>query len=81
MNRVKEYVEMIAKFDKDGNMTPMRVMLRDGTIYDIDKVLSVRRNSEMSGNGKGLCYAVCIGNAKTMLYYEEPAWYVERKHI
>ena len=35
----KVYVEVIARFDTDGNITPLSVKWEDGTVYEIDKVI------------------------------------------
>lgn len=39
----KVYVEVTARFDTDGNITPLSVKWEDGTVYEIDKVIDKRR--------------------------------------
>ena len=35
----KVYIEVTARFDVDGNITPLSVTWEDGTVYTIDKVV------------------------------------------
>ncbi len=39
----KVYVEVTAKFDTEGNITPLAVTWEDGTVYEIDKIVDKRR--------------------------------------
>ena len=79
MNKSKVYVEVIAKFDREGNIEPITVKWEDNTIYQIDRVLDVRRGASLKAGGSGMRYVVRIGNSRTVLYHEDPAWFVERK--
>jgi len=79
MSPAKVYVNVLAKFDRDGNITPLIVEWEDGRQYEIDNILDVRRNTLQCGNEKWVRYMVLIGKNRTVLYYEDPAWFVERK--
>ena len=79
MVRAKVYVEVCVMFDRDGNMTPVSVTWENGTIYRVDKVIDVRRDMKNSNGRDSMRYSVIIGNNKTELFYEDPAWFVERK--
>ena len=35
----KVYVEVTARFDVDGKITPLSLTWEDGTVFEIDKVL------------------------------------------
>lgn len=43
MESSKVYVEVVARFDKDGVMMPMAFVWEDGRKYEIDKVKSKER--------------------------------------
>lgn len=79
MIRAKEYVEVCVMFDRDGNMTPISVTWENGRVYSIDKVVDARRCDGGYNRRDAMRYIVSIGNSKTELFYEDPAWYVERK--
>lgn len=42
MESSKVYVEVVARFDKDGVMMPMAFVWEDGRKYEIDRVKSKR---------------------------------------
>ncbi len=75
----KVYVEVIAKFDTDGNITPLSVKWEDGTVYEIDKVIDKRRAASLKAGGIGMRYTCRILNQQSYLFYEEPRWFVEAK--
>ena len=79
MGDQKVYVEVLARFDREGNMRPLSIRWEDGHIYEIDRVLDVRRGASLKAGGTGMRYTVRIGRSRTMLYFEDPAWFVQRK--
>ena len=75
----KVYVEVTAKFDTEGNITPLSVTWEDGTVYEIDRILDKRRAASLKAGGIGMRYTCLIPGRQSYLYYEEPRWFVERK--
>ena len=75
----KVYVEVTARFDVDGNITPLSVTWEDGTVYEIDKVLDQRRAASLKVGGIGMRYTCRILGQESFLFYEEPRWFVEAK--
>ena len=75
----KVYVEVTAKFDTEGNITPLSVTWEDGTVYEIDRILDKRRAASLKAGGIGMRYTCLISGRQSYLYYEEPRWFVERK--
>lgn len=75
----KVYVEVIARFDTEGNITPLSVKWEDGTVYEIDKVIDKRRAASLKAGGIGMRYTCRILNQQSYLFYEEPRWFVEAK--
>lgn len=75
----KVYVEVTARFDVEGNITPLSVTWEDGTFYEIDKVLDKRRAASLKAVGIGMRYTCRILNQESYLFYEEPRWFVEAK--
>lgn len=71
----KVYVEVTAKFDTEGNITPLAVTWKDGTVYEIDK----RRAASLKAGGIGVRYTCRIRNQEYYLFYEESRWFVEAK--
>ena len=70
-------VEVIAKFDTAGGITPLMIVWEDGRKLPIDRVTDVRRAASLKAGGVGLRYTVVIYGKQRYLYYEEPLWFVE----
>ena len=75
----KVYVEVTAKFDTEGNITPLSVTWEDGMVYEIDRILARRRAASLKAGGIGMRYTCRILGQRSYLYYEEPRWFVEGK--
>ncbi|HHT94225.1 MAG TPA: hypothetical protein PLI11_05340 [Clostridia bacterium] len=74
----KVFVEVIAKFDPDGVVTPLAIIWEDGRRFEIDRVLDMRRAASLKAGGIGIRYTCRIRNKETYLYYEGPNWFVEQ---
>ena len=75
----KVFVEITARFDTEGKRTRLSLLWEDGTAYEIDRVLDVRRAASLKAGGMGIRYTVRINGKQSYLFYEEPRWFVEAK--
>ena len=75
----KVYVEVTAKFDTEGNITPLSVTWEDGMVYEIDRILDRSRAASLKAGGIGMRYTCRISGRQSYLYYEDPRWFVEGK--
>lgn len=75
----KVYVEVTVKIDTEGEITPISVTWEDGTIYEIDRILDIKRAASTKAGGIGIRYTCRILNQESYLYYENPKWFVEGK--
>lgn len=73
----KVFVEVIAKFTKDGRKIPLTVTWEDGRRYDIDIVMDVSRAASLKAGGQGMRYRCRIKGRETCLWLEEDKWFVE----
>jgi len=78
-SRRKHYVQVLARIDEDGCVTPLSVTWDDGRTFEIDRVLDARQAASLKVGGTGMRYLVRIGQATTYLFYEDPRWFVEEK--
>ena len=78
-SRRKHYVEVLARIDEEGAVTPVSVTWDDGRTFEIDRVLDVRQAASLKVGGTGMRYLVRIGQTTTYLFYENPRWFVEEK--
>lgn len=70
-------MEIAARFDTEGNITPLSLRWEDGTVYEIDRVTGLRRAASLKAGGMGMRYTVLINGKQRYLFYEEPRWFVE----
>ena len=47
----KVLVEVTTKFDTESRITPLSLFWEDGTIYEIDRVIDVRRVASLKSSG------------------------------
>ncbi len=76
-NPHKLFVQVIAKYDTAGNITPLSIIWEDGKVFEIDKVLDSRKAASLKAGGIGIRYTVRIRSKDVYLYYEDPQWYLE----
>lgn len=73
----KVYVKVNAEFDTRGFIQPVTMTWEDGTVFEIDRVLEVKRAASMKAGGIGTRYTVRILGQERYLWFENPAWFVE----
>ena len=74
---------MLVRYKKDGTMMPAVLKWEDGQMYEIDRVLDVRRAASEAGS-MGVRYTVRIMGQNRRIFYEDtysdtgkPRWFVE----
>ncbi len=75
----KTYVEVTAAFSPEGTVIPLSIKWQDGTIYEVDRVLDIRRAAALKAGGCGLRYTCRIRGQQTYLFLDEDRWFVEAR--
>lgn len=75
----KKYIDVIAKFDMDGNIKPLAVVWEDGKLYEIDRVLDMRPAVSLKAGGAGIRYLCRIQGHERYVWLEENKWFIEAK--
>ena len=85
MQPQRVYVELRVSFSADGKMTPIQIKWKNGSIYEIDKIIDVRRAASDAGS-MGLRYTVKIMGQVRNLFFEDAysetgraRWFVESR--
>lgn len=73
---MKEYAEVTARFDTDGNITPLVVRTQEGKFY-VDRVYDVRPAASLKSGGAGIRYKCSINGVMSYLFLEETKWFIE----
>jgi len=74
------YVEMILRRTALGEAVPLRMIWENGSEYEIDRVLEVRKAAAQQVGGAGLRYAVMIQGHRKYLFEDSGRWFVEAKN-
>jgi len=84
-NPQRVYVGLRVRFSADGTVTPVQVSWKDGRIFEIDRVLDVRRAASEAGS-MGIRYSVKIMGQVRNLFFEDAysdtgraRWFIESK--
>lgn len=81
MDEIKLYVNVIAKFDREGIITPMLLEWNDGLLYDVEKVVAISECSSRRIGGQGVHYKVQIGSRQAVLSFEDPCWFISKGRL
>lgn len=74
---MKQYVSVVLRCDTNGQLEPQQIHWDDGRVFEIDRVLDVRKRASLKAGGSGLRYTVRILGRERYLYLEENRWFVE----
>lgn len=76
----KVFVEVIAKFDLEGQVTPLSFVWEDGREFMIERVTDVRRAASLKAGGQGMRYTCIVMGKQTQLFLEyNNQWFIEGK--
>ena len=69
-------VDVLVYYNKNGSMTPVRIVWDEEHIYDIDAVRHVEKTGIWSNGRESFKYTVAINGKTAHLYYGPDRWYV-----
>lgn len=75
--RMKKYISVTAKFDKDGNIMPLCVNWDDGRSFPIDRVTDLRYAASIRADSAGLRYKCRIKRKDKFIFLEKNRWFIE----
>ncbi len=87
MNSNKIYVQVDARFDREGFVHPRSITWTDGRRYEIDRVTDIRPMHAAKAGGTGDRFTIRVNGCERYLFYERFAdlegnrvgrWFVER---
>ena len=74
---MKQVVDMIAKFNQNGDVMPIAIVWPDGKKFTIDKVLDVRRAASLKLGGHGIRYRVRIRDRVIDIFNDDGVWFLD----
>lgn len=75
---MKINLQVNADFDLDGNIHPKAITWEDGRVFEIDRILDVRRAASLKAGGLGIRYICRIRGKEVKLFNDEGRWFMEK---
>ena len=80
----KVFVSVLVWYDTEGNCKPYKIKFEDDPVYqnkvfNIDKVIDVRRAASLRVGGTGIRYSIRIEGKQSYLFEDENRWFIEAK--
>ena len=75
---MKINLEVNADFDLEGNIRPRAIIWEDGRMYEVDRVLDIRRAASLKAGGVGMRYTCRIREKTEKLFIDEGKWFMEK---
>ena len=75
---MKINLQVNADFDLDGNIRPRAIMWEDGRVFEVDRILDIRRAASLKAGGLGMRYTCRIRGKTIKLYNDEGHWFLEK---
>lgn len=76
-NDRKVYVDVYARFTKDGGMEPVGLIWGNGKLFVVDRILDATRAASLKAGGCGIRYTCMIKGKRVQIFYEENyRWFV-----
>ncbi len=74
---MRKDIDVIAKMNTSGVITPIKILWDNGKSYEIDKVLDIRKKASLKGGGMGIRYTCKIKEKERFLWLDGYVWFVE----
>ncbi len=73
----KVYVAVTVYYSEAGKVHPLSIEWEDGRVYEIDRIVDVRRAASLKVGGQGIRYTCRIRGRETFLFEDRGRWFVE----
>lgn len=61
-----------------GKAVPTSIIWEDGRVFEIDKVLDIRKAASLKGGGIGIRYVCRIRGKTVLLFNDNGLWFMEK---
>jgi hypothetical protein len=77
----KKFVKVDCTITELGQLIPRRIYYDDLHVYEVDKILEVRKAASLKVGGNGLLYRIKIMNKETRIFFDdyEFKFFIENK--
>lgn len=74
----KKFVEVVAYYDTEGNISPLVIHWDDGSEYEIDRITDVTQAASLKHGGAGIRYTCRIHGQMRYLFLDDNKWFIEK---
>ena len=74
---MRKDIDVVAKMNSSGLVTPLYIIWENGKKYEIDKILDIRKKASLKGGGMGIRYTCQIKNQERFIWLDGYVWFVE----
>ncbi len=74
----KKFVEVVAYYDTEGNISPLIIHWDDGSEYEIDRITDVTKSASLKHGGAGIRYTCRIHGQMRYLFLDDNKWFIEK---
>ena len=76
MQKIK--LDILVRHTPDGKATPLKILWSDGRIFEIDRILDIRKAAAMKCGGVGIRYLCRIRNHDIAIFEEDGIYFTEK---
>lgn len=74
---MKVYIEVIAKYNQEGQVRPLKIVWEDGRVFEISRITDIRPAASLKSGGIGLRYSCIINTKPVYLFLDDNKWFIE----
>lgn len=74
---MRKDIDVVAKMNSSGLVTPLYIIWENGKKYEIDKILDIRKKASLKGGGMGIRYTCQIKKQERFIWLDGYVWFVE----
>ncbi len=75
---MKQYVDVICMYQRNGQIKPLSVLWNNGCEYRIDRITQVVPATSSYSGHKGLRFTCMFGCNERYLFLDEGKWFIEQ---
>ncbi len=74
---MRKDIDVLAKMSRSGVITPLFLKWETGKVYEIERVLDIRKKASLKGGGIGIRYTCRIYGKEKYIWLDGYVWFVE----
>ena len=72
-----KYIDVIALMPSNGKVIPKSIIWETGQVFEIDKVIDIKRLASTKGGGAGIRFLCQIKDQRKSIFLNGYTWFIE----